>query len=81
MSPMQISLVCCTDVILNEIARKLPQKSVASTYAMAIVSESRGVDTPDWSVINQAILDRWSMSGLERIKARAWNIVMGKVQP
>lgn len=27
---------------------------------------------PDWPCINRAILERWSMSGLEWIKRRAW---------
>lgn len=29
----------------------------------------------DWTAINNAIIDRWSRSGLERIKAAAWKLL------
>lgn len=79
---VQISLVCCTQTLVNEVAMKqMKQRDIASTYAMALVSESRGADRPDWETINTAILARWSMSGLERIKKRAWDILAKKVAP
>lgn len=28
----------------------------------------------DWRYINQAVIDRWSVSGLEWVKNRAWQI-------
>lgn len=77
----QINLICCTDVILNEIARGVTQKDIALTYAMAMKSEAQEADKPDWSMINRAILKRWSFSGLERVKERAHGIVEGRVQP
>lgn len=78
----QINLVCCTDVILQDIATpQARQKHVAVTYAMAIKSEVQGADTPDWKAINAAILKRWKMSGLQRIKRRAHGLLSGKVQP
>jgi len=64
----------CTRTVLAEIAEKLPQREVAKSYGLALVSAAHGGDNPDWSAINRAILDRWSMSGLERIKREAWKL-------
>lgn len=72
-----MNLVGSTDVIVNEIEQGLTQGCIAQTYAMAIISGSRGVDEPDWATINRAIIARWSMSGLERIKAKAWKLARG----
>ena len=77
----RINLICCTQVIQNEIAQGLPQKDIAVTYAMAIKSQAEGADKPDWLAINRAILSRWKMSGLERIKKRAFDLLAGKAQP
>lgn len=65
----------CTDTIRDEVAAGLPQKSIAMSYAMAIRSAAAKVDNPDWSAINGAILARWKMSGLERIKKRAFDLL------
>lgn len=82
MSDFRINLVCCTQVIIDEVAQsELTQRDIALTYAMAIKSAMQGADKPDWRAINTAILARWKMSGLERIKARAMKIVSGKSQP
>lgn len=82
MTDVQINLVCCTQVILQDLAAKgCRQKDVALTYAMAIKSQAQGADIPDWHAINTAILARWKMSGLERIKKRAFDILKGKVRP
>ena len=78
---LQISLVDCTRVICVEVAAGATQKDVALTYAMSMVSEARGMDDPDWKAINGAILSRWKMSGLERIKKRAHDIVSGRIKP
>lgn len=77
----QINLVCCTQVILNEIAQGISQKSVALSYAMAIKSEAQGADEPDWPAINQAVIARWSRAGLIRVKNRAWRILEGRTVP
>lgn len=70
---MEMNLVCCTQVLLQDIGTKrATQKDVALIYALAIKSESAGADRPDWKQINEAILARWSMSGLKRIKDLAW---------
>lgn len=79
---VQINLVCCTQVLLQDIgAKEARQKDIALTYAMAIKSWAQGADDPDWQTINEAIIARWSISGLERIKKRAFDILAGKLGP
>jgi hypothetical protein len=66
---MKIELCYCITVLLGEIAdRRITQKSLALTYAMAIQSS----EMKNWKKINDAIIERWSVSGLERIKRMAW---------
>jgi hypothetical protein len=79
MSEYQVNLICCTGVICDEVKAGLSQKDIAVTYAMAMKSAAQGADQPDWLAINTAILSRWKMSGLERIKKRAHDILSGKV--
>lgn len=82
MSDIQMNLICCTQVICDQVAvKQATQKEIALTYAMAIKSAAQKADDPDWGTINRAILARWKMSGLERIKKRAFDILAGKVQP
>lgn len=81
MSDYQAYMVCCTDTICEEVKSGLPQKDVALSYALALKSQAHGADKPDWRAINTAILSRWKMSGLERIKKRAMDILAGKIQP
>ena len=82
MDNLKINLVCCTMVLLQDVAcRQMRQKDVALTYAMAIKSEAQGADKPDWKTINEAILGRWKMSGLERIKNLAFDYIDGKKSP
>ena len=64
------NLMCCEAVIENEISQGLPQKDIALTYAMAMRSADNGRDT-DWRRINEAIIARWSMAGLTRVKKMA----------
>jgi hypothetical protein len=57
--------------IMNEIAEKVyTRKDVAKTYAILI---QKGHN--DWAPINQAIMKRWSKSGLLWIKTEAWKQV------
>lgn len=71
---MRIELCSCTEVLLQEIAdKKFSQKHVALTYAMAIASS----EMKDWKAVNDAIIKRWSFSGLERIKQMAWKKFSG----
>lgn len=64
-------LVNCTSTIINEIESGLPQREIAKTYCLAMSSEGARMDAPDWKKINAAIVARWSMSGLERVKKMA----------
>lgn len=78
----RINLVCCTDVILQDLgAAQATQKDVALTYAMALKSQMQNADRPDWPTINKAIIARWNMKALERIKKRAYDILTGKIDP
>lgn len=77
-----INLMCCTQVILQDLgAAQATQKQVALTYAMAIKSQMQNADRPDWPTINKAIIDRWNMKALERIKKRAYDILSRKIKP
>jgi hypothetical protein len=67
---MIVELACCTRVLLNEIASKeMYQRDVAKTYALAL----RSSYPTDWAKVNAAIIARWSISGLDRIKNMAWS--------
>ena len=55
--------------ILREIADpQMTRDDVAATYAFAI----RQASQVDFPTVNQAIIDRWSMSALRYIKEKAW---------
>jgi hypothetical protein len=57
-----------TGILLDAISyERNTQADVAQTYAWAI---QRG--DADWRVVNEAIIERWSKSGLSRIKRMAW---------
>lgn len=65
-----IEIYDAENVILNEIEDKsFKQVDVAKTYSLIMMSD---VDV-DWVTINRAIIRRWSVSGLERIKQLAWS--------
>ena len=70
-----IEMVDPQRVILEEIAnKKFTRNSVALTYAFCL----RQREEVDFGIVNRAILERWSRSGLEYIKKKAWNLVEGK---
>lgn len=63
--------------ILNEIADPvMKRKQVAHTYGILIHTGHR-----EFTAINQAILARWSPSGLNWIKTQAWRWVETGVMP
>lgn len=67
---MPIELMLCTKTLLWEIAnRKMYRKDVAKTYCLALKSSEK----TEWRTVNMAIIDRWSISGLEWIKKQAWS--------
>lgn len=58
---------------MNAVASKeCKQKDVASFYADIIVAQHVTRQRADVRELNQAIIGRWSVSGLERIKTAAW---------
>lgn len=62
--------------LLNEIDdRHKKQKDIAQTFAEALITQEQTEQKIDWSKINQAIVSRWSISGLERIKHLAYKII------
>ena len=67
---MIIELMDTTNVLLDEIKdKRFNQKSIAMTYHLAL----RSSDKTDFKKVNRAIIDRWSVSGLNRIKEMAWS--------
>ncbi len=57
-----------TDALLQVIASpKAKQSSIAAVYKLALFD-----DGTDWSRVNAAIINRYSRSGLDRIKRMAW---------
>lgn len=66
---MIVEMACCESVILNEIKQGLTQKQIAQSYALAL----RSSWPTDWKRVNEAIVERWSLRGLNRIKEMAWS--------
>lgn len=62
-----MELCCVEQVIKNEIAQGLNQRQIAQSYALGL----RSSFPTDWAAVNKAIIDRWSVSGLNRIKNMA----------
>lgn len=57
------------NVIENEIKMKCNQRQIAQTYALGLKSSYE----TDWAKVNKMIVERWSVSGLTRIKEMAWS--------
>lgn len=69
---VRVELADPEGTLLREIADShLTRDDVALTYAMAM----RGGEEVDWSKVNHAILDRWSMAALRYVKTEAWKLV------
>jgi hypothetical protein len=67
---MSVELWCCTQVLIDEIAnKKMYQRDIAKTYSLAL----RSSYPTDWAKVNEAIITRWSLSGLDIIKNMAWS--------
>lgn len=68
---MRIGMVQCEKALMDEIADvKMTRRDVAKTYALTIKSPEFG--DINFDRVNQAIIARWSRSGLEWIKKQAW---------
>lgn len=64
-----------TDDILAEIARKgSTRDSIVAFYRDGIIACKWGTEggNVDWIAVNHAILERYKVSGLNYIKAKAW---------
>jgi threonine synthase len=71
----RIELADCENVLLREIAdKRLKQADVALTFAMAMASS----EEVNWPRVNEAIIERWSISGLRRVKEMAWKRFEGR---
>lgn len=58
-------------VLLEEIADPaLKREDIALTYSLAFRSPRQ----VNWAKVNRAIMKRWSVSALEWIKKRAWDL-------
>jgi len=62
-----MEIACVESVIENEIKQKCNQRQIAQTYALALGSSY----PTDWKKVNDMIIERWSVSGLTRIKEMA----------
>ena len=61
---VRLEIASVEKTIENEIRLGLDRKDIAKTYAMAL----RSSWPTDWAKVNQMIIERWSLSGLEYIK-------------
>ena len=60
-------------LIIHEIKNtSLDRDNIAVTYAIII---TRFGNKANWLLINTLIINRWSRSGLEYIKSKAWKLV------
>lgn len=65
---MRVTLCDCQNVIMREIAMpEMAPRDVAQTYRLAM--ESR--ESLDWAVVNSAIIARWDVTTLVKIKKMA----------
>jgi hypothetical protein len=69
-----IYLMNAQQTILEEIAdSRLKQSDIALTYRYLLESDRDKRESIDWGMVNQAILKRWSKSGLKHVKELAWS--------
>ena len=70
-----------TRVVIGGIFVGCVQSEVAEDYAAAITAESAGIASPDWPMIDAAILAKWKPSGLALIKKLAWKHTTKRESP
>jgi hypothetical protein len=72
---MYVELVDPQGTLEREIADpRMKRDDVALTYAFALRQRA----DINWAAVNQAIISRWSLSGLKYIKESAWRRVEGR---
>ena len=83
-SPAQMEMNKPTEFIIDLTKdKKLFRKDIAFWYGMALrqnYNPKSKSPKPDWELINEAILGRWSFYGLNWIKELAWKIAKGKIK-
>lgn len=66
---MRIELADCTNHILREVAdKRMKRCDIAQSYRLAMMSSEK----TDWKRVNESIINRWSLFGLNWIKKEAW---------
>jgi hypothetical protein len=77
---MRVEMVDVQGELMREIADPRSKRlDVALTYAFAIRQGGPwGGETVDFAVVNRAIVERWSLSGLKWIKTKAWALVSAR---
>lgn len=67
---MPFQMTDCENTILREIAiPESEERDIAQTYRLCMESDER--TRIDWGKVNRAIIERWSMTALKRIKTQA----------
>lgn len=75
---MRAEMVDVQGQLLAEIAdESMKRKDVALTYAFGLRQHTE----VDWVIVNEAIIERWSLSGLKWIKELAWAYHTGRKEP
>lgn len=65
-----------TELLSTILTPKITQAKIVPLYAAEIRRQSPALLMgKNWKVINDAIVSRWSVRGLERIKKEAWRLV------
>lgn len=65
--------------LLDEAAdKRFTQKDVALSYALAMRWQDSTGEEIKWSVVNEAIIQRWSIAGLVNVKKLAWARMEGQ---
>jgi hypothetical protein len=57
------------------VERARVRRDLVAAYANLIVEYMAGVENPHMAAVNNAIIAKWSMAGLEWIKREAWKAV------
>lgn len=69
MADAQVRLANPEGQLLGEIADPtMTVRDVTQAYALALLDQ----DAVRWPVVNRAIIARWSMAALDRVKRDAW---------
>jgi hypothetical protein len=68
---MELTLIDCEKTLLRDIAdHRCRRKHIAQLYRLALMQDDEKIN---WKVVNNAIIKRWSIAGLEYIKQLAWS--------